>query len=510
MSTDWNSQWLPPGAQQPAPADPQSTSSGWEWPSWLTPEVGDASKRGRGEYPGSAYYQEHYPGVDLGKLWQQLTTPDPETQLAQLIAEKMGLGSSGLGATRNLKDAYLERIARDAAHRAMTDPSYRDQLAQSMGWDLKNPHVAYWIQHGGGIPKDPTGPGVTSTGQGKPGTTTSTTAAGAPSTIGAPFAANAWKGRAGDPGFTYGAVLPPDIAAAAGIDRQWGVDYAIPEGTQLPSMFAGTIVEAGWNGPYGNTVVVKQANGYTYRVAHLESLNVKVGDTVAVGQLLGLSGNTGNSFGAHLLVEMRDAQGHPIDPTPIIDAALKGDFSATTGAQKYMNDYVTAAQSAGPILTSDGHLLYPGSQDYNVFFAAQTLWRKRYGVDPPWTFVSSLLASGQTTTEQVQNAMDEMSSDIPNMNWGQRDTLTNDVNNAAMKAWDRPVPDSTVKQLAALGITTPGQVAGWVNSHAASGLGADYGQVFDAAAPQTKELWGQPPSPELVKHIHDQMQAGPQ
>lgn len=418
------------------------------------------------------------------------------------------MGGQGLVGRGSPANSVRIQMARQAAHRAMTDPSYRELLAQSMGWNLGNPHVAFWIQKGTNLPSDPTGSGL-APGQAAPGGTTAKAAAAAPAaTIGAPFSPAAYGGRAGDPGFTYGATLPPDIAAAAGVAQQWGVDYALPSGTPLTSPFTGTVKEADFNGPYGNTVLITMSNGYTYRVAHLLSMNVKVGDTIAVGQNLGLVGSTGNSTGPHVLIEMRDSSGKPIDPTPIIDSLLKGD---TTGASKYLSDYVSAAQAVGgPFLTSDGHLIYPGSQDYNVFFAAQQLWRKRYGGDPPWSFVSSLIAQGATTTEQIQSQMDQMSSDIPNMNWGQRDALTSDVNSAATKAWDRPVPDATVKQLAALGITTPGQVQGWIASHAASALDpGTYAQYFDQANPHTQELWQQPPSPDLIAHIHAQMQKGP-
>ena len=492
--TDWNTGWTPPGTE-PSP-DPSTTAqdTGWDW-SWLGQSQGSAKQPG-----------EIFPGVDVGVLLRHVfPEASPEEQLAQLILDKMG-GSVQVGKV-STQNAVRIQIARQAAHRAMQDPAYREQLAQSMGWNLKNPHVAYFIAHGNNLPSDPMGSGLTP--EQTAAAAKAKTAAGPPATIGAPFDPKAWGGRAGDPGFTYGAVLPPDIAAAAGVSQQWGVDYALPLGAGLPSPFTGTVQEADFNGPYGNTVVVKMANGYTYRVAHLSAMNVKKGDVVAVGQELGLVGSTGNSTGPHVLIEMRDATGKPIDPTPIMDSLLKGD---NTGAQKYMSDYVTAAAAVGgPFLTSDGHLIYPGSQDYDVFFAAQQLWRKRYGGDPPWSFVSSLIAQGNTTTEQITSAMDQMSSDVPNMNWGQRDTLTNDVNSFAQKAWDRPVPDALVKQLAALGITTPGQVQGWIQSHPASALDpGTYAQYFDVANPHTQQLWQQPPSPDLIAHIHDQMQKGPQ
>lgn len=515
MSTDWGSSWTPPGADPYAAPETSHQDTGWDW-SWL---FRPAEQTRRGGPPGGGRFGAVAPGaqVDVGRWLQGLFTQSPEDQLTAMILEKMGGGTlTGVAAMQSgdpkvaAAQEWRVQTARDAAHRAATDPSYREQLAHSLGWNMANPHVAYWVMHGGGMPDDPTSSGVSSTGQPAGAQQPQQQPAAAVATIGAPFDPKAYKGRGSDPGFTYGAVLPSQFAKAAGIDRQWGVDYALPMGTPQNSPFAGTIKEAGWNGPYGYTVVVQTASGYTYRVAHLGAIpqGIHVGATVAVGTLLGPTGSTGNSTGPHVLIEMRDPNGKPIDPTPIVDSLLKGD---TTAASRILGDYVAAGQSMGPFLTSDGHLIYPGSQDYNVFFSAQQLWRRRYGGDPPWTFVSSLIASGATTTEGIQSYMDQMSSDIPGMNWGARDTLTTDANQAAQKAWDRTVPDSTIKSLAQQGITTPVQIQAWIAGHPASALDkADFKAIYDAANPKTQQLWQQPPSPEMVKHIHDQMNAGPQ
>jgi len=506
VSTDWNSGWVPPGTEPTPESTPTTTqNTGWDW-SWLFPPPDPHARQGP---PGGGRYgapPKADPNDPISKWINSWGWPqaDPSYELAKLIMAKEGIGP---GASRDPRVNYLQRIAEAAAQRAQTDPQYREQLATSMGWNMANPHVAYWVMHGGAsVPSDPTGSGLTPA----QAAAAKQTAAAAPpaATIGAPFDPKAYGGRGSDPGFTYGAALPPWVTAAGGGTIQTGVDYALPFGTPLTSPFAGQVVEATDN-VYGNTVMIKLSNGYTYRIGHLSAINVKVGDTVHVGQELGAVGSTGISTGPHVYIEMRDPQGKPIDPTPIVDSLLKGD---TAGASKYLSDYQTAETAVGgPFLTSDGHLIYPGSQDYNVFFAAQQLWRKRYGGDPPWSFVSSLIAQGNTTTEQIQSAMDQMSSDITGMNWGQRDALTNDVNGAAQKAWDRPVPDALVKQLAALGINTPGQIQGWIQSHPASALDpSTYQQYFDAANPQTQQLWKQPPSPDMVALIHKQMQKGPQ
>jgi murein DD-endopeptidase MepM/ murein hydrolase activator NlpD len=69
----------------------------------------------------------------------------------------------------------------------------------------------------------------------------------------------------------------------------------------------GTVIVAkasGWNGGYGNYVVIKHKNTQTL-YAHLSSVSVGVGETVSVGQGVGIIGNTGKSTGTHLHFEVR-------------------------------------------------------------------------------------------------------------------------------------------------------------------------------------------------------------
>jgi murein DD-endopeptidase MepM/ murein hydrolase activator NlpD len=320
---------MPPGE----PAGPTSgQDTGFDW-SWLFPSgSAQPGPPGGGRYGRPPRVDPNDPIANW--LNQLFSGGTPEDQLTQVIVDKMG-GAVALGKQSTVNAARMN-AARWAAHRAMNDPAYREQLAQSIGWNMANPHVAYWVMHGGGVPSDPLGTGNApgSAAGAAPGTAAKPGVAAAPAaTIGSPFDASKYGG-AGDPGYTYGAVLDPQFAAAAGVDRQWGVDYALPLGTPQNSPFAGTIKEAGFNGPYGNTVVVQMANGYTYRVAHLESIpaGITVGATVAVGTELGPTGSTGNSSGSHVLIEMRDPQGKPVDPTPMIDKLLAGD---TIGAQAY-------------------------------------------------------------------------------------------------------------------------------------------------------------------------------
>ncbi|MEU6974404.1 MULTISPECIES: M23 family metallopeptidase [unclassified Streptomyces] len=89
-----------------------------------------------------------------------------------------------------------------------------------------------------------------------------------------------------------------------------GQDFAVPVGTPVKAAAAGTVVKAGPNGggdgpAYGNAIVVKHANGTYSQYAHLSKIKVNIGQSVAAGQQIALSGNTGNSSGPHLHFEIR-------------------------------------------------------------------------------------------------------------------------------------------------------------------------------------------------------------
>jgi murein DD-endopeptidase MepM/ murein hydrolase activator NlpD len=82
------------------------------------------------------------------------------------------------------------------------------------------------------------------------------------------------------------------------------IDYAAPTGTPVRSVGAGTVVRAGWNGPYGNFVSVRHNSTYTTNYAHLSRIMVSYGQKVSQGQTIGLVGSTGFSTGPHLHYEM--------------------------------------------------------------------------------------------------------------------------------------------------------------------------------------------------------------
>lgn len=85
-----------------------------------------------------------------------------------------------------------------------------------------------------------------------------------------------------------------------------GLDIANKTGTPIYAAEAGTveIAAGGWNGGYGNTILINHGSGKKTRYGHLSVLYVKVGDSVEKGENIGKMGSTGRSTGPHLHFEV--------------------------------------------------------------------------------------------------------------------------------------------------------------------------------------------------------------
>ncbi|MGE7389066.1 M23 family metallopeptidase [Streptomyces sp. NPDC004126] len=96
-----------------------------------------------------------------------------------------------------------------------------------------------------------------------------------------------------------------------------GIDFHADSGTSVHAVGAGTVVEAGWGGAYGNNVVIRHNDGTYTQYGHMSSLSVSAGETVTPGQQIGLSGSTGNSSGPHLHFEARTGATYGTDINPL-------------------------------------------------------------------------------------------------------------------------------------------------------------------------------------------------
>lgn len=104
----------------------------------------------------------------------------------------------------------------------------------------------------------------------------------------------------------------------------WGghvaIDLAGRTGTAVTAADGGFVTTAGsgWNGGYGNYAIVDHGNGFVTLYAHMNTVFVRAGESVAKGQQLGTMGNSGNSTGPHLHFEIRynGVQRNPINYLP--------------------------------------------------------------------------------------------------------------------------------------------------------------------------------------------------
>lgn len=95
-----------------------------------------------------------------------------------------------------------------------------------------------------------------------------------------------------------------------------GIDLAAPSGTPIKSVADGVVTRVqSDNGGYGNWVEVKHSDGSTTRYAHMSAFgNIKVGQEIGAGSVIGAVGSTGNSTGPHVHFEWRDANGRAVNP----------------------------------------------------------------------------------------------------------------------------------------------------------------------------------------------------
>jgi len=130
-----------------------------------------------------------------------------------------------------------------------------------------------------------------------------------------------------------------------------GIDFACPEGTEVLATDAGKVILARINGDYGNCVILGHRWG-TSLYAHLRELRVLIGQSVIRGELIGLSGKTGATFGAHLHFGIKIGFGF-VDPlpfflpnNPVVDNPVVGN-SKTKNTQKQKEGAILVTKNLG-------------------------------------------------------------------------------------------------------------------------------------------------------------------
>ncbi|MET9951886.1 M23 family metallopeptidase [Streptomyces sp. NPDC006339] len=223
---------------------------------------------------------------------------------------------------------YAQRTGGDAAHRPAASPARRTGepvFRGRQGWDARD--RVYWYRSGGhwywtahawkyeqrtgakaggaaskgGASKDgrPKSGGFND-GSSRGGSTT------APATPGwtAPVSSYVFTGSYGQRG-----------SWSKGYHT--GQDFAVPSGTTVRAVGPGRVVRTGYSGSYGYEVVIRHPDGRYSQYAHLSRIDVSVGQSVAAGRRIALSGATGRVTGPHLHFEVRTTPYFGSDVPPL-------------------------------------------------------------------------------------------------------------------------------------------------------------------------------------------------
>lgn len=139
-----------------------------------------------------------------------------------------------------------------------------------------------------------------------------------------------------------------------------GVDIAVAQGTPIKAIHDGRVVSAGDAGDYGLCIVIEDEKGYQSRYAHCSSLSVTAGQEVKRGDVIGAVGNTGNSTGPHLHLEIM-LDGEYLNPYYFVDTGEDG----TSG--------IIPGEPGGPVIPD-----YPGEPVTDDTYAAMLNEAQKY------------------------------------------------------------------------------------------------------------------------------------
>ncbi|MEJ7344692.1 phage tail tape measure protein [Staphylococcus haemolyticus] len=167
--------------------------------------------------------------------------------------------------------------------------------------------------------------------------------------------------------FSGGGGYNPYTKAPFHMTRGWtpsghaGIDYGAPTGTPIPSPIDGKVIQS-WFSPNqpsgGNETQIWDGQKYTHIFMHQSKRKVKTGDRVRQGQIIGLVGNTGNSFGSHLHWQVNKGKGylnnHPDSVNPLTWAkqAAKSGGGVNKAASAWKPDIRRAAKAIGVRVSS--------------------------------------------------------------------------------------------------------------------------------------------------------------
>ena len=213
-----------------------------------------------------------------------------------------------------------------------------------------------------------------------------------------------------------------------------GTDYNVPIGTPVTAAMAGIVSSTDLGPDYGMAIMVDHPGGYQTIYAHLSEKDAKVGQTVAKGQRLGKSGDSGNSTGAHLHFEVRKGKNNPVNPDTLL-----------SGSNDVLNPYfatilptqgdVTGSSASTPTSSGGANLkATPGAGAPNGDAVAMQQWLMGQGMSANGAagVVSNLLAESGLRT----NALGDNKTSYGIAQWhnGRWDALKNFAQKSGLDA----------------------------------------------------------------------------
>lgn len=127
--------------------------------------------------------------------------------------------------------------------------------------------------------------------------------------------------------------VPGRVTAKFGVPRRYGggagwthkgLDLAMPEGSPVIAPTAGVVALSQWLGSYGNTIVLNHGQTVFTAYLHLHSMEVKKGQRVEAGQIIGAVGQTGMATGPHVHFAVYIHR-VPVDPQEVLQRGLPSD-----------------------------------------------------------------------------------------------------------------------------------------------------------------------------------------
>jgi len=147
-----------------------------------------------------------------------------------------------------------------------------------------------------------------------------------------------------------------------------GIDIDLETGDTVKAAFVGMVRVAKFYSSFGNVIVIRHYNGFETVYAHLSHIDVKPGDIVDPGQLIGLGGNTGRSRGSHLHFEMR-FKGIPVNPRYVIDLKKRELVSEAVVIKKTKSGFTVRPQGLVYHTVKKGDYPYKIAAQYGITVA---------------------------------------------------------------------------------------------------------------------------------------------